>query len=89
LNPETQELFDLALLRVLDANRTRFGLGATAIGHLLAPFGFKHPAPDLLLDRIDYLAGKGLIEEVLKGIDAANRAWRITPAGIDYMDQHG
>ena len=89
MNAAQQELFDLALLRVLDANRTRFGLGLAAVGHLTIEFGFPNPAADLLADRIDYLASKGLVEEVLKHINKANRAWRITAAGLDYVDQKG
>jgi hypothetical protein len=89
MTPEQQELFDLAILRVLDANRTRFGLGLTAVAHLLAPFGFPSPNADTVSDRVDYLTGKNLVEEVLKTVNRANRAWRITTAGIDYVDQKG
>lgn len=89
MTPAQQELFDLAILRVLDANRTRFGLGADAIRHLLAQFGFPAPAPDLILDRIDYLVRKELAEEVLKVANQSNRAWRITTAGINHVDERG
>src|SRR4030095_1075949 len=33
MNPQQRELFRLALLRVLDANQTRYGLGLTALAH--------------------------------------------------------
>jgi hypothetical protein len=89
MNPAQQELFDLALLRLLDANRTRFGLGLEAIAHLLLPFGFARPDHALLADRLDYLQRRGLVEEVDKVINRANRAWRLTPAGLDYVDQQG
>jgi hypothetical protein len=89
MNPVQQELFDLAILRVLDANRTRFGLTVTSLGHLVAQFGFPSPNEELLLDRIDYLTRKELVEEVLKGVNAANRAWRITPAGLTHVDERG
>lgn len=87
MNPAQQELLDLAILRVLDGNRTRYGLNAAAIGHLLAQFGFTAVKADVLLDRLDYLTGKSLVEEVLKQIDRANRAWRISEAGIAHVDQ--
>lgn len=89
MNAAQQELFDLALLRVLDANRTRYGLGLRALGHLTVQFGFPNPAAEALADRIDYLQTKGLVEEVLKTVNRANRAWRITTAGINHVDQHG
>jgi len=84
-----QELFDLAILRVLDANRARYGLTAAATGHLMAEFGFPSPNNDDVLDRIDYLSRKQVIEEVTKIIGKANRAWRITEAGLQYVDQRG
>jgi hypothetical protein len=84
-----EELFDLAILRVLDKHRGRYGLTVAAIGHMLAEFGFPSPNKDSLLDRVDYLTGKELVEEVSKVIGNANRAWRITEAGLQYVDQRG
>lgn len=84
-----QELFDLAILRVLDANRGRYGLTAAATGHLLAEFGFPSPDNDLVLDRIDYLVRKELVEEVTKIVGRANRAWRITEEGLKFVDARG
>jgi hypothetical protein len=89
MNPAQQELFDDAILRVLDGNRTRFGLGAEAIGHLIAQYGFQSPAKDAVLDRLDYLSRKQLAEEVDKPDHRANRAWRITDVGIDRLDTRG
>lgn len=89
MNAAQQELFDLALLRVLDANRTRYGLTVAAIGHLMAEFGFPSPDQNVVLDRIEYLGNKKLLEEVSKIIGKANRAWRITEAGLNHVDQHG
>ena len=86
MSPEEQELFDLAILRVLDANRTRYGLGSAAIGHLLTQYGFGAAGGDELLDRIAVLERKGLVEEVAKLIGAANRAWRISDKGIGAVD---
>jgi hypothetical protein len=94
MNPEQSELFRLAILRVMDANRTRFGLGLPAIGFHLNQFGFNaancggaENFTGLLADEIDYLAGKQLVEEVLKTVSRENRAWRISPLGIRYVDQ--
>ena len=86
MTPAQEELFDLAILRVLDRNRSRFGLISAAIGHLMVEFGFPSPDPDLLLDRLDYLTRKSLIQEVAKLVGNANRAWRITEDGLQYVD---
>ena len=40
MNAEQKELFREAVLRVLDMNRTRFGLPATAIRLHVGQFGF-------------------------------------------------
>ena len=96
MNPEQTELLDLALLRVMDANRTRYGLGLVALAHHLRPFGF-HAAngggPQAFLervaDRLEYLTNKGMVEEATKTLSRENRAWRITPTGIRYLDERG
>lgn len=86
MNPETRELFRRAVLQVLDANRTRFGLGLPAIRLHVAQFGFPGASESDLADDLDYLARKCLIEEVARPISAENRAWRITAAGMGFVD---
>lgn len=86
MNAEQTELFDKAILKVLDANRTRYGLTRAAIGHLTAQFGFANPDGEDILDRLDYLVKKKLVEEVSKLIGNANRAWRITEDGMSFID---
>lgn len=88
MNAEQTELFDKALLKVLDANRTRYGLTAAAMGHLAQSFGFRGVETGTVLDRIEYLTGKKLVEEVSKLIGRANRAWRITEAGMAFIDEN-
>jgi hypothetical protein len=88
MTPEQKELFRLAVLRVLDANNTRFGLGRSAIGHSMTLFGFPQPKTEDLDVTLEYLEGKKLIYEVLKGISPENRAWKITAEGTDYVAQH-
>jgi hypothetical protein len=87
--PAQEKLFDDAVLRVLDSNRSRLGLSAEAIGHLVAQFGFEHPLSSFLLDRLAYLVIKKLAEEVAHEVHRANRTWRITDAGIQYLDCQG
>lgn len=88
MKPAQQELFDLALLKVCVANHTRYGLTVAALTHLLAGFGFTNPGDALVLDRVEYLVSKGLLEENSKMIGRANRAFKVTDAGRQYEDEH-
>lgn len=76
----------MAILRVLDANRTRFGLGPAGIGHALPIYGFEGAKEDGVAEELEYLGRKELVIEVLKVVSRENRAWRITEAGIGYLD---
>jgi hypothetical protein len=97
MNAEQKELLDLAILRVMDANRTRFGLGikGLAAGMLIYSWTKANFAGDeeafhsAIADRLQYLCDHGLAEEVLKGVNKGNRAWRISTAGIDHVDERG
>jgi hypothetical protein len=93
MDTNQHELFRLAVLRVLNDNRTRYGLGVTAIGFHLTRFSFGAPncggaekQAGLIADALQYLADKGLIEETVKVVSAANRAWRLTYAGLEFVD---
>jgi hypothetical protein len=85
MTTEQRELFRLALLRVMDANHTRFGLSAAALGHLAAEFGFPSPPSQAVRSELQYLEDKGLITQISKDISPENRAWRITADGRDYL----
>lgn len=87
MTEEQKELFRKAVLRVLDANRTRYGLGLSAVGHLLTQFGFGQAKSEELAEAVDYLERKGLVIEVMKSVNRSNRAWRIEEAGIAYLDE--
>jgi hypothetical protein len=87
MNAMQKEVFRRAVLSVLDANRTRFGLGVNAIALTLSAYGFAKTADDEVADALDYIAAKNLCEEVTKTISKENRAWRITSAGIAFLDQ--
>lgn len=87
MTPAQTQLFDAAILRVLDRNRSRFGQSAEAVAFSLVEFVSPPPARELVLDRLDYLAGKQLVEEVPKEIHRANRTWRITETGINHLDK--
>jgi hypothetical protein len=88
MKPEQQELFRVAILRVLEANPTRRGLPLRGIGLMLSQFGFPNPAETDLADALDYLERRDppLIDQPLKIISKENRAWRITGAGVAFLD---
>lgn len=93
MKPEQKELFRKAILQVLDANRTRFGMSMTALGLHLGSFGFSavlfasaEEFQNAIADEIEYLTGKSMVEEALKVVSRENRAWRITRAGIAFVD---
>lgn len=86
LTPEQRELFRIAILRVLEANPTRFGLNETAIAMHAFRFGFQPDRPQTMQE-IDYLRDKTFVEAVDKSVSPENRAWRITAAGRDYLAQ--
>ena len=97
MNTEQKELFRKAILHVLDANRTRYGIGIVALGHHLNIYGFNIASFDGHVDRfhaeiadaLQYLDDKGLVEEALKVVSRENRAWRITAAGLAFVDERG
>lgn len=78
-----REQLRLSLLRFLDANPSRFGLGT----QLLFQHARAEGRPALTVAEVDqelrYLLGKGLIEEKGKMISPENRSWGITAAGRD------
>ena len=86
--PEQQELFAIALLRVLDANRTRFGLSVPALAHLVKPYGFT-PDAQVTTNGLSYLEDKGLVTVINKTLHPEVRAWRLNAAGQDYLREHG
>jgi hypothetical protein len=89
MNSQQKELFRMACLRVFAANDTRFGLGIEAVCHLASRFGFASPDMRETEEATHYLARKNLIEEVPKPISPENRVWRITGAGIAFLDERG
>ena len=87
MNAEQRELFRLALLRVFEANQTRYGLGLAALGHLGMTFGFFNAKPEQLEREVAYLQDKGYIAQLFKPVSPENRVWRITAAGRDFLAQ--
>ncbi len=85
MNAEQRESFRLALLRVLEANNTQYGLGLAALGHLATTFGFSRARISDVEREIVYLEDKGYAIQLVKPISPENRVWRITAEGRDYL----
>lgn len=88
MSPEIKAQLNEAVLRVLDSNRTRFGLQSGAVRIHVRALGFPTVSEEEILDSIGYWEAKGHAEEVLKTANKAVRAWRITSAGIAYLDEN-
>jgi hypothetical protein len=87
LTNDQLELFSGAVLKVLDANNTRFGLNAPSIRLLVRQFGFNQTEEETT-DALEYLADKRLVREFPKVLVKVNRAWKITDEGREYLDQN-
>jgi hypothetical protein len=89
---EQQELFDLALLNCLDSGDTQFGLGPTALQHLVGRYGFSIRDPEQITRRLEYMADPQIeyVRPVDKGnFNTANRSWRITAKGTNHLRERG
>jgi hypothetical protein len=86
----TKEILHAALLKLMDANRTRFGLQALTLTLQLRGLAII-ASKDEVIEALDYFSSRTppLVEETRPEIDRENRAWKITEAGIRYVDEHG
>jgi len=84
-----RELYRAALLRVLDANETQYGLSAMVLAVHVAVFGFRGLGAELATTELRYLQDKGLVNRPSKAISPENQTWRITAAGRDWLAQNG
>jgi hypothetical protein len=92
MNAEQQQLFDEAILRVLDRNESTFGMGATALQVLVGEFGFSPRDPAEVTRRLEYMADAEIafVAPVSKGqFNPANRTWRITARGTNHLRSRG
>jgi hypothetical protein len=86
ISQNQSELFAAAVLKVLEANNTQFGLTTPAVRLLVRQFAF-NPSEVETTDALEYLAGKRLIEPMPKVLVKINRAWKITDEGRRYLDE--
>ncbi|ODU24542.1 MAG: hypothetical protein ABS95_01755 [Verrucomicrobia bacterium SCN 57-15] len=89
MTPQQRELLQLAILQVLDADPSRFGLGLDAVTLHASAFGFPKVTRDQVEVELDYLLDKELVENPGKILEPANRKWKRTAAGRDYLSERG
>jgi hypothetical protein len=84
MNAASRELFRIALLRVLDANETRWGLAALALAVHVGQYGFTPEKNDVERE-MQYLQDKGFADVPSKAVSPENKTWRITATGRDFL----
>jgi hypothetical protein len=89
MTPAQRELYRAALLRVLDANETQWGLSAEVLAVHVAAYGFKGRGVEIAATELRYLQDKGFVDLPGKAISPENQTWRITAAGRDWLAQNG
>lgn len=89
MKPAQRELYRAALLRVLEANETQYGLSAPVLAVHVAVFGFRGLGAEFAAAELRYLQDKGLVKMLSKAISPENQTWRITAAGRDWLAQNG
>jgi Fe2+ or Zn2+ uptake regulation protein len=78
-NPDPM-LLKAAILRVLDANTTRYGLTAEAVGNLIRGEGFEEPTSSVRA-ALDLLLDFRFVRLVSRPLDRDARAFAITAEG--------
>jgi len=89
MTPDQRELYRTALLRVLEANETQWGLSAPVLAVHVAVFGFRGLGAELASTELRYLRDKGFVKTPSKAISPENQTWRITAAGRDWLAANG
>ena len=84
-----RELYRIALLRVLDANETRWGLSAVVLAVHAGAFGFRGLGAELASTELRFLQHKGFVTAPAQEISPENQTWRITAAGRDWLAATG
>lgn len=86
---ERREALQEAILVVLDANHTQFGLNLHGITMWTSRQGFSNLTAAEVEPELEYLKERGLIAEVGKTLEPANRYWKRTGLGRDYLSERG
>jgi hypothetical protein len=77
MNTITRQKFREALLAVAKANKSRYGLNASAFKLHVANFGFDDALADEVERELEWLTEKGFLEEATNKISLGNRLWRL------------
>lgn len=88
MTPEQRENLRRALLIVLDANGSKFGLGVKPLKVLVIQYGCE-PAEAEVASEMQYLEDKVFVTPVNKAISPENRCWRINARGRDWLAENG
>jgi hypothetical protein len=87
MDAQQKELLRLALLRVMDANKTGRGLGPVALKSLIGTYAATASVEEIAIE-LSYLADKEMVASVDKRISPELTAWRITATGRDFIAQN-
>ena len=79
---EKEQLRNIILL-ILEAGRP--GLTLREVSNKAQLRDFNNPDSDFA-DALDWLTAHGFAEEIRVGIGKLTRAWRISDAGVEYLD---
>lgn len=86
LTPRQRELLQVAILETLLASGSRFGLNGEAITFHVRE-SFPHITSDQVEPELDYLTEKGLVALVGKVLEPANRQWKLSAQGRDFLSE--
>lgn len=84
MNATDREQLRLSLLRFLDSNKGRFGLGARLLLQMARSEGGDVQIEDIHAE-LQYLQDKGLVIQIEKVISPELRSWRISGPGRDLI----
>lgn len=83
MTPETLELLRNELL--LELYNTRLPSGLRGIYIAMQAAGF-NAGQDDVERQLEYLVGKGLVEQSAHPISAGKKLWKLTAAGTEYLE---
>lgn len=85
MNPIEREQLRLSLLRFLEENPTKMGMGAGLLLQMARSEGRSELTRAEVLAELQYLSDKGFVADVAKSISPENRCYRITGQGRDFI----
>ena len=89
MTPQEREALRLTLLRLLNSNRTDYGMAKTLLLAVAKPQGFSGLTRDMVGDELEYLEQKGFVVRVPKPISPELTTWKISAAGRDFLAERG